>query len=107
MRLGLDNLRPEMVLAADIVDGMGRLLLPSGTALTDKHLRYCQMWGVLDAEVVGDEPPEPVAEVAIEPAVLAAAEAEIRPRFRHCELDHPAMDTVLRYCIQRQALKRD
>jgi hypothetical protein len=106
MRMSLDTLRPEMVLAADIVDGMGRLLLPSGTALTDKHLRYCQMWGVLEAEVVGEETPEPPADAEVDPAHLAAAEAELLPLFRHCDLSHPPMETLFRYCAHRRALKR-
>jgi len=42
--------------------------------LTEKHLRYCQMWGVMEADIAGDEPIEDPEMVALDPAALAAAE---------------------------------
>ncbi len=106
MRVSLENLRPEMVLAVEIVDGIGRLLLPGGTVLTDKHLRYCQMWGVTDAEIVGDEPMEDPETAAIDPAVLASAEADVRPNFRHCDLSHPVIEAVFKHCVLTRASHR-
>jgi hypothetical protein len=103
MRVCLENLQPEMVLAADIVDGIGRLLLPGGTVLSDKHLRYCQMWGVTDAEIVGDQPVEDSDTVTIDPAALASAEADVRPAFRHCDLSHPVVEAVFKHCVLTRA----
>jgi hypothetical protein len=106
MRVSLDNLRPDMLLAADIVDGTGRLLLPHGTSLTEKHLRYCQMWGVMEADVAGDEaPPVEEAETA-DPVLIAEVEAALRPLFRHCDLGHPAVDALFKYCVQSRVRKR-
>lgn len=105
MRVSLDNLRPDMVLSADIVDGGGRLLLPTGTSLTDKHLRYCQMWGVLEAEVAGDEPP-PTDDDALDPDLMASVESQVRPLFQHCDLSHPAVDALFRYCVLSRARRR-
>jgi hypothetical protein len=105
MRVVLDNLRPDMVLAADIVDGTGRLLLPSGTVLTEKHLRYCQMWGIPDAEIAGDEPAEEPEEV-LDPARIAEAEEAVKPRFAHVSRDHPAIEELFRYCVTAHLRKR-
>ncbi len=104
MRITVDNLRPDMVLAADIVDGGGRLLLPAGTALTERHLRYCQMWGIPDADVAGDDPP-PTDDGAggLDPAAIASAEARVRPRFRHADLGHPAVEALFRHCVHTAA----
>ncbi len=97
MRVSLEDLRPEMILTADLTDGVGRLLLPSGTALTEKHLRYCQMWGVAEAEIQGDDRGEGGADV-LDPAILQAAEAKLLPRFRHTTLAHPFIATIIRHC---------
>ena len=99
-KVTLEQLRPEMVLAADIVDGGGRLLLPAGTALTEKHVRYCQMWGVLEADIASGEGPPIEAEPVIDPARLAAAEAIVRPRFRHVDASHPVIEILLRHAVQ-------
>lgn len=106
MRVSLDNLRPDMVLAADIVDGGGRLLLPGGTVLTEKHLRYCQMWGIVDAEIVGDEAAEDQAEATIDPARLAEVEALVGARFVHVSREHPAIEALFRYCVTTELKKR-
>jgi hypothetical protein len=105
MLVSVANLRADMVLATDVVDGLGRLLLAGGTRLTDKHLRYCQMWGVMEAEVVGDEPPPAEAD-PIDAAALESADAEVRPLFRRCDLDHPVVAALYRYCVQARARRR-
>jgi hypothetical protein len=98
MRVPLDELEPEMVLLADIVDGAGRLLLSRGTVLTPKHLRYCQMWGIPEAEIEGSEVIDHPA--AIDPVRLAAAEAKIRPRFTHVDLTHPVINALFHHCAE-------
>jgi hypothetical protein len=97
MRLSVDNLEEGMVLAADISDATGRLLLPAGTAVNSRHLRYCQMWGVLEVEIVGDDP-APSDEPALDPERLTAARAELEPRFRHVDVAHPLIDALLTHC---------
>ena len=94
-----------MVLAADIVDSGGRLLLPNGTVLTDKHLRYCQMWGVAEAEVEGTEAAAPDADAEFDPAVVAEAEAAVAARFTHVDRSHPAIAALFRHCVERHLRK--
>ncbi len=102
MKLSLDDLRPDMVLAAAIHDSGGRLLVPAGIALTDKHLRLFQMWGIADAEVEGEGAGAPEEE-PLDAASLSAAEAELRPHFRHADLSHPVVAAVFRYCVTAAA----
>lgn len=104
-RLSLEQLRPEMVLSADIVDAAGRLLLPAGTALSEKHLRYCQMWGI-DGAMVGDGD-GPIEEASVvDPARLAEAAAQLEPRFRHVDRGHPVIDAVHQHAVQMLLAKR-
>jgi hypothetical protein len=89
-----------MVLAASIVDGGGRLLLPSGTSLTEKHLRFCQMWGVLEAEIVASDSEVQAEEPPTDPARVEAARAAVLPRFRHVDPTHPAIEALFRHAVQ-------
>ncbi len=46
-----DDLQPQMTLASDLRSMHGRLLLPMGTSLTEKHLSIIKMWGVTEANI--------------------------------------------------------
>lgn len=71
-----------MVLAADVKDRRGRLIMPSGTTITDRHLRSFKMWGVthveVDSEVTGGI-------MELELWALEAAEAELDEHFRNTD----------------------
>ena len=90
-----------MVLAADIVDSGGRLLLPNGTVLTDKHLRYCQMWGIAETEIEGTEETGPDSDPAFDPAAVAQVEASVGARFTHADRGHRAIAALFRHCVER------
>lgn len=102
MIVTFENLRPDMVLAADVLDAAGRMLLPRGTTLTDRHLRYCQMWGILTVDVVG-EGADHVEGPALDPAHLAEADATLRPRFRHADLGDAVVATLFDHVVREYA----
>jgi hypothetical protein len=56
MRVGFEYLKPGMKLAGDLLEPGGRLLLPRGTELSERHLRYFQIWGIAEAELEGGAP---------------------------------------------------
>jgi hypothetical protein len=100
MRLALEDLKPGMTLSADLLEAGGRLLLPAGTALTDRHLRYFQMWGVLQAEIDGGESAEAAAPP--DPALVAEVEGRLADLFRHADRSHPAVAQVFAHCVARE-----
>lgn len=102
MRVSLEDLTPGMTLAADLQEPGGRLLLPAATVLTDRHLRYFQMWGVGGAEIEGDEARAGGVPETADPALVAEAEANMAALFRHTDVDHPVVSQVLRHCITRE-----
>jgi hypothetical protein len=104
-RVTLEQLRPDMVLAAEIVDGAGRLLLPAGTALTEKHIRYCQMWGIVEAEIEADAGADVAPELADDPVRIASATALIEPRFARVDRSHPAIEPLFRHVVRAEAAK--
>ena len=94
-----------MVLKSDVCDRSGRMLLPAGVELSDKHLQIFRTWGVLEAEIVGDSDSETGGQgvYEIDPEALAAAEALVKPLFIHNDLEHPAIKELLRLSIARKA----
>jgi hypothetical protein len=101
MRAILDDLKPGMTLSADLFESGGRLLLPAGTALTDRHLRYFHMWGVAEVEIEGDDRLQDPA-ATVDPATRAAIETRLGDLFRHVDLTHPAAAQVFAYCLARE-----
>jgi hypothetical protein len=103
--VAIDNLVAGMVLKSNVCDRSGRLLLPEGAELTEKHLQIFRTWGILEAEIVGDSDSEATGQDdEIDPEVLAEAEAAVKPLFVHNDLEHPAIKELLRLCIARKAL---
>ncbi len=105
--LHIDNLAPGMVLKQNVCDRNGRLLLPEGSELTEKHLTIFRSWGVLEVDIAvdgdGDGGAAPQHE-AMDPDLVTAAEAAVKPLFVHNDLDHPAVKELLRICIARRAV---
>lgn len=102
----IDNLAAGMVLSRNICDRSGRLLLPAGAELTEKHFGIFRMWGVLEAEIVGEnvaEEPDSAPNLELDPALLAAAREKVELLFVHNDPDHPAIKELMRLCIERGA----
>lgn len=104
--VNIDNLSAGMVLKSDVCDRSGRMLLPAGVELTEKHLQIFRAWGVVEAEIVGDSDGDGTAPgiEEIDSEALAAAEALVKPLFLHNDLEHPAIKELLRICIARRAV---
>jgi HD-like signal output (HDOD) protein len=53
--LAVDNLRPDMVLAKDVLSSEGRLLLHRESRLTEKNIRIFNIWGITEAWIEGGD----------------------------------------------------
>ena len=102
-----------MALAADMCREDGVLLLPAGTALSERHLALFPVWGVETAVVAdpGGSPGDDAADATqsvpapepLTPEQWQAAAAAIRPRFVHVDLEHPGMAAIFALCPPRAA----
>lgn len=102
--LPIDSLEIGMVLASDVQDRNGRMLLGAGAELNQKHLMIFRTWGIVEVDIAGidyadDEPPLPAE---VDPADLAAAEEALQPLFCHAGIDHPALRELLRLAAIRK-----
>lgn len=104
----IDDLHPGMVIARDVCDRSGRLLLSAGSPLHDRHLTIFRTWGiheveVMDPEGAGTHPPDPVS---LDPELRAKVEESVVRRFRHTDRNHPAVRVLFEYCVQRLVQKQ-
>lgn len=101
----IDNLVPGMILKQDVCDRSGRLLLPEGSELTDRHLVIFRTWGVLEVEITADSDSEnlQLQHEEIDHELLAVVEASIKPLFMHNDPEQPAIKELMRICIARKA----
>jgi hypothetical protein len=114
-KLGTEELRAGMVAAADVKDAKGRLVLPKGATLTERHIAAFKTWGVTTVMIVGVDapatpvastngkaPPQPVAKGGLDPE---AAAAELSNLFRHANRDHPAVAELEQVLTLRRTKK--
>ncbi|HTX99613.1 MAG TPA: hypothetical protein VMG09_06305 [Bacteroidota bacterium] len=107
--INIENITPGMVLASDVKDRAGRILLAAGKEVNEKSLRIFKMWGVTDADILGVEQEEIAARAAsaIRPEVYRDAEQRARELFRHCDVEHLVVKELIRLVALRLARKME
>jgi hypothetical protein len=99
----IDDIIPGMKLAGDVKDQTGRVLLTAGHEVTERHVRIFRMWGVIEADIEGIDRDEISASSAahVDPEMLEDVRNRANARFRHADLEHPAMKELYRLYTQR------
>lgn len=101
--INLEDIKVDMVLAKDIKDRSGRVLLAGGSNINEKHLRVFKMWGITEADIQGVEKDEIAANIfaQMDQQLFRAAETKTRARFRHANMEHPFIKELFRLLIIR------
>ncbi len=107
--ISIDNLKPGMVLAADVTDRGGRTLLASGQEIAEKHMRIFKMWGVLEVNVQGEEQEQLIAAAApaIDPERLRQVEEHMQELFALANTGNSFMKELLRLATLHAASQRE
>jgi hypothetical protein len=106
--MAIESIEAGMVLASDVRDRSGRMLLGAGAELTQKHLVIFRTWGVPEVDISGrgsDAADQIPADV--DPLQLAAAEEALIPLFRNTNLGHPAVIELMRLAALRKVQHAD
>jgi len=103
-KVAIENIEIGMVLASDVHDRSGRMLLGAGVELTQKHLVIFRTWGVPEVDIAGQGSDETADQVPadVDSRELAAAEQALIPLFRHTNRDHPAIVELMRFAALRK-----
>ncbi len=96
--VSIEDVQPGMVLAADLMQG-GRMLLPSGSILTNKNISVFKNQGIEEIKIVGSDVAEP-DEDSIDKAFIYA-----RDYFMFINHDDPAVMQLFDVAVYKTAIR--
>lgn len=97
--LPIDQLKQGMVLAADVTDANGRLLLSMGQPVAAKHLKIFKMWGVPEVRVQHGGGGETEDLNPLDPEAMRRVAEALKPSFSDNDLTHPAVAEIFRQAV--------
>jgi hypothetical protein len=97
------KLKPGLVLAEDVRDINGRLLLGKGNRIGQSHIRIFKIWGITDVNVYGAIGLKDKPESLVNPELIETTEDKIKPIFAHVDLDHPEIKEIFRLSIEHRS----
>ena len=102
--ISLNDIKPGMILASEVKDRAGRVLLAAGQEITEKHLKIFKTWGVSDANIEGASQEDMVSQdlVDVDPEIHAKAEEYITAKYRHAGTPHPGLKELARLAVIRR-----
>ncbi|MFW5830563.1 MAG: HDOD domain-containing protein, partial [Planctomycetota bacterium] len=104
MLVGLDDLEDGMVLAKDVRNMHGQVLLRGGTVLQAGKRRVLRTWGVKAVAIADPDQQERSAKERLQRAEIEAAAVFVRRRFRLCDLGKAHVHAMFAQAVKRQAL---
>lgn len=104
----LKKVKPGMVLADDVRDVKGRLLLARGKPIGPEHIRIFKIWGIPQLEVLGaQETAEPTPALPVDPARLEMMRTQAEALFRHTDREHPAIEEIFNQAVAYRAARHE
>jgi HD-like signal output (HDOD) protein len=95
-----NKLQPGMVLADEVRDVNGRLLLAKGKSIQPPHIRIFKIWGITEVNIFGDIGHKDPGETLVNPDLIEKTREEIKLIFSHNDLDHPAIKEIFRLSVE-------
>jgi HD-like signal output (HDOD) protein len=94
-------LKPGAILAEEVRDVSGRLLLSRGKKIKPQHLRIFKIWGITEVHVAEeaeaarhDDPSD------LDPETLQEIREQTAELFAYTDLNHPALKEIYRLAVQ-------
>jgi len=106
--INLEDIQIDMILASDIKERSGRVLLAEGSKISEKHLRVFKMWGITEADIKGIEKEELAANVIahLDQNLFREVETQTRERFCHVDMEHSFSKELFRLLTLRLVRQR-
>jgi hypothetical protein len=97
--LSIDQLKPGMILATDVTDTNGRLLLSKGQPIAAKHLNIFKMWGVRKCRSKTRTGTNLTHTPTLDPEAMRRVAESLKPAFSDNDLTHPAVAEIFRQAV--------
>jgi hypothetical protein len=105
VRLKSEELKPGMIVARDVKNLDGMLLMPSGCELSERQIDVLQAWGVTELEIEASEEQakshDPLSKLP--PEVAAKITADLRARYWMPDEFGPVPAEIFKLMLLRQA----
>ena len=98
--LPTDKLKPGKILAEEVRDINGRLLLARGNEIGASHIRIFKIWGVSEVTVEGTSRGNEKFDPELDPEIINQVQETVETLFRHVDLDHPVIKKIFHLAVQ-------
>ena len=95
-----DKLKPGKILAEEVRDINGRLLLARGNEIADNHIRIFKIWGVYEVAVEGPDKGGDKFDPDLNPEIFEQVHTTVLSLFRHTDLEHPIIKNIFNLAVQ-------
>jgi len=95
----INKLEPGMVLADEVRDLNGRLLLGKGKTIQPKHFKRFKTWGVTEVNICGNNEGKKESKPDFDPEQYKKIKEFTRDLFRYNDLDHPVIKEIFRLSV--------
>lgn len=95
-----DKIKPGQVLAEEVRDMNGRLLLSKGHTIEANHIRIFKIWGISEVNLVGVNHYDDTSDPSVDPVMIEQTEKSVKALFCHADLEHPAIKEIYRIAVQ-------
>lgn len=99
-KVSVSDLKVGMIIAEDVKDKNGQLLLPAGLTVVEKHLDVVRSWGIEEVAIESGSKEE---EKPLDPQIVARAEKELGELFKFTDRNQPVMGELFQFCVVRRA----
>lgn len=96
----VQDLVPGLILAGDVVTPNGRLLLPRGIVLADKHISYLKKWGIARVNILERQSSQSHGD-EIKKIITEEIEGFLSPIYSRNDFQHPVVRLVYRLGVER------
>ena len=95
-----DKIKSGQILAAEVRDINGRLLLSKGQTIEPNHIRIFKIWGISEVDLVGDDRSDDRSDPLMDAAMIEQTKNIVEALFCHGDMDHPAVKEIFRIAVQ-------
>lgn len=102
--ISVNDIQPGMVLAGEVKDRNGRVLLAAGQEISERHIKIFKTWGVTEANIQGASQEDMAAkdQAEVDPELYRRAEEGVLERFTHAGTAHPCLKELARLAVMRR-----
>ncbi|MGD8264759.1 MAG: HDOD domain-containing protein [Desulfobacterales bacterium] len=102
-----DRLRPGLILAEDVQDINGRLLLTKGQVIQPKHIRIFKIWGISEVNIIDDAQSNAELQAEGHTENIEQVENVVKTVFSHTDLEHPAIREIFKLAVSYRSTQNE